>query len=116
MIKNNGIYAYQHKRGDTFEFSGVIDVKHQGQPVPDLTGWVGKSQLRKQSGELIADLVFAWIDAAQRIFNIKHNGSTADWAVCLAQMDIEMTSPDGHIVSTQTTEINIVKDVTRAKA
>ena len=113
MIKNNGIYAYQHKRGDTFEFSGVIDVKHQGQIVPDLTGWTGKSQLRKQSGELIADLVFAWIDAAQRICNLKHNGSTADWPICVAQMDIEMTSPDGHIVSTQTTEINIAKDVTR---
>ena len=65
LIKNNGIYAYQHKRGDTFEFSGVIDVKHQGKIVPDLTGWAGKSQLRKQSGELIADLVFTWIDAAQ---------------------------------------------------
>lgn len=107
--------TYTFKRGDTFEFSGVIDVKHQGQLVPDLTGWTGKCQLRKQSGELIADLVFTWI-AAQRICNIKHNGSTADWAICVAQMDIEMTSPDGHIVSTQTTEINIAKDVTRAKA
>ncbi len=29
LMKNNGVYAYQHKRGDTFEFSGVIDVKHQ---------------------------------------------------------------------------------------
>ena len=36
LVKNNGMYAYQHKRGDTFEFSGVIDVKHQGQLVPDL--------------------------------------------------------------------------------
>ena len=108
--------AYKFKRGDTFEFSGVVDVKHQGQLVPDLTGWTGKCQLRKQSGELIADLVFTCIDATQRICNIKHNGSAADWAICVAQMDIEMTSPDNHIVSTQTTEINIAKDVTRANA
>ena len=108
--------TYTFKRGDTFEFTGAVDVKHQGQLVPDLTGWVGKSQLRKQNGLLIADLMFTWIDATQRICNIKHNGSTADWAICVAQMDIEMTSPDGHIVSTQTTEINIAKDVTRANA
>ena len=116
LVKNNGMYAYQHKRGDTFEFSGVIDVKHQGQTVPDLTDWLGKSQLRKQSGELIADLMFTWIDATQRVCNIKHSGSTADWPICVAQMDIEMRSPDNHIVSTQTTEINIAKDVTRANA
>lgn len=114
LVKNNGMYAYQHKRGDTFELSGVIDVKHQGQIVPDLTGWVGKSQLRKQSGELIADLVFTWIDAAQRICNIKHEGSAADWPICVAQMDIKMTSPDGYVVSTQTAEINIARDITRA--
>ena len=108
--------TYTFKRGDTFDFSGVIDVKHKGQLGPDLTGWTGKCQLRKQSGELIADLVFTWIDATQRICNIKHNGSTAGWAICVAQMDIEMTSPDGHIVSTKTTEINISKDVTRANA
>ena len=115
LMRNNGV-LYQHKRGDTFELSGVIDVKHQWQLVPDLTGWVGKSQLRKQSGELIADLVFSWINATQRVCNIKHSGSTADWPICVAQMDIEMTSPDGHIVSTQTTDINIAKDVTRANA
>ena len=113
LMRNNGV-LYQHKRGDTFELSGVIDVKHQGQIVPDLTGWVGKSQLRKQSGELIADLVFSWIDATQRVCNIKHSGSTADWPICAAQMDIEMTSPDGYVVSTQTAEINIARDITHA--
>ena len=113
LMRNNGV-LYQHKRGDTFELSGVIDAKHQGQLVPDLTGWVGKSQLRKQSGVLIADLVFTWIDAAQRVCNIKHSGSTADWPICAAQMDIEMTSPDGYVVSTQTAEINIARDITHA--
>lgn len=106
--------TYVFKRGDTFELSGVIDVKNQGQTAPDLTGWTGKSQLRKQNGGLIANLVFKWVDATQRICNIKHDGSTADWPICVAQMDIEMTSPDGHIVSTKTAEINIEKDVTHA--
>lgn len=102
------------KRGQTFEFAGAIDVKEDGQQIPDLTGWVAQSQLRRRAnGELIATLEFSWIDASQRICNLKYNGSTSGWPLCEAKLDILLTSPDGKKVSTPTVYIQIDEEVTR---
>ncbi len=100
-----------HKRGDTFDVSGQITVTDGGAPLPSLVGWVGRSHLRNITGELIAELTFTWVDASQRLCRI-HAGSTTGWPVGQAELDIELTSPEGHIVSTETARIKIVKDVT----
>ena len=57
-------------RNGSFAFSGVIDIQELGVPLPDLTGWTGKSELRTQSRTLIANLNFAWVNAAERTYTL----------------------------------------------
>ena len=102
----------QHKRGDTFDVSGQIDVTASGAAVTNLTGWTGASQIRSSGGVLIADLTFSWINAAQRTMRLRAT-DTADWMLGKHEIDIQLTSPSGDIVSTSTAQIEIVKDVTR---
>lgn len=102
-----------HKRGDTFELSGPITVTDNGQPVASLVGWTGRSQIRTAAtGELVAELTFEWLDAAARLVRLRC-ADTSTWPLGLAEVDIELTSPAGSIVSTDTAQIHIVKDVTR---
>lgn len=108
--------TYVFKRGQTFELSGEINIVEQGQPVLDLTGWTGRSQIRKPNGELIADLTFTWIDVSKRLCNIKYEGSTTDWPIGQAKTDILLIKPNGETVSTKTEFLEIEKEVTRAPA
>ena len=98
------------KRGDTFDSSGQVTVKrYDGQEVGDLTGWTGASQVRDDQYALIDDLTFEWIDAAQRKCRIK-SGDTSEWPVGRAFIDIEFTAPapEGTVISTDTTEFEII--------
>ncbi len=68
------------KRGDTFDLSGPVTVLEAGQPVADLAGWTGRSQLRTAgAAALVAELQFEWLNAAQRLYRIYHAGSTSAW-------------------------------------
>ena len=102
----------QHKRGDTFDVSGQIDVTLQGSPVLDLTGWTGASQIRTTSGALIADLTFSWLNPAQRLMRLRATNSSG-WMLGTHEIDVQLTSPAGDVVSTSTATIEIVRDVTR---
>lgn len=104
--------TYAHKRGDTLDLAGPINITLDGEPVPSLEGWTGRSQLRAINGALIADLGFEWIDAAQRLCRLRV-ADTLAWPIAPAEFDIELTSPAGDRVSTPTTRIDIVKDITR---
>ncbi|MDP2262683.1 MAG: hypothetical protein Q8K24_05940 [Hydrogenophaga sp.] len=103
----------EHKRGDTFSHAGEITVADAGTPVLDLTGWQGRSQVRSQLNDaLIADLEFTWLDATQRLCALRCQ-DTSTWPLGEAEIDIQLTSPDGDVVSTGTTVFAVVKDVTR---
>ena len=102
------------KRGSTFDFSGQISVTDAGVAVADLTGWTVTCQLRPQSGGLIADLQFTWLDASQRLCRIRSTTSTAAWPEGVAEIDIRLVSPSGDVVATDTTQLQIARAVTRA--
>jgi hypothetical protein len=105
----------EHKQGDTFDLSGTIDVTLLDQPVLDLTGWTGRSQIRTPKGELVAELVFTWLDASQRLVRLsKPATQTLTWTLGNVLIDIELTSPTGDVVSTPTASLTIVRDNTRA--
>jgi hypothetical protein len=104
---------YQHKRGDTLDLSGQVTVTDGGQPVTDLTGWTGRSELRRPDGMLIASLTFTWIDPMQRLVRLRAT-DTGRWALGAAEMDLQFTSPSGDVISTPTQQIEIVREVTRA--
>lgn len=102
----------RHRRGATFDLSGVITVKHQGVPVPDLTGWTGASKVKTQHGQLVAELEFSWLDASQRIARIRAQ-NTDNWPVgVVLETDILLTSPNGDKVPTDRAEFTCFAGVT----
>lgn len=106
--------ATEFFRGDTFDYSGVIDVTDDGVAVTDLTGWTGACQVRTVRGTLIATLTFTWLDAAARLCRVRSTGSTAAWELGRALINIRLTSPAGDVVSTDATAITVADGPTRA--
>ena len=103
----------QHKRGDTFVVAGTITATVGGVAVTNLTSWTGASQLRDATTDaLIATLEFTWLNAATGQARLRCADTTA-WPITLANLDIQLTTPAGDIVSTPTAALSIVKDVTR---
>ena len=106
--------AFQFKRGDTFSLSGQVDLQSEGQAILDLTGWTGKSQVRTLAqGTLVSELVFTWLDASQRLLKLEKS-DTQSWPLGVVELDIQFTSPQSEVVSTQTMAFEVVKDVTYA--
>lgn len=109
-----------HKRGDTFDYSDQFVMTVDGVETPDLTGVTGASQLRHAGdlaagiapGTLVAELVFTWIDATQRLYRVRASGSTAAWPLGIVKHDVQLTLPSGDVVSTPTELIKLVEDVT----
>ena len=102
----------QFKTGDTFDISGILPVTVNGVPVTDFTGWATRCQLRTKTGKLIATLVTTWLNSSGAL-RINFVGSTQAWPVGVAQIDVEVTTPAGDIISTTTNDIKIVQDITR---
>lgn len=103
---------YSHKRGDTFIFGVYVKATVNGAIQTDLTGWTGSSQIRQMNGAKIADLTFSWDDASVAAGRLYY-ASTAAWPVGDAVIDIQMTTPAGEIISSETIHIEIQEDVTR---
>ena len=109
-----------HKRGDTFDYSDRFVLTVDGVDMPDLTGATGSSQLRHagdraagiEPGTLVAELLFTWIDATQRLYRVRASGSTGAWPLGIVKHDVQLTLPSGDVVSTDTELIKIVEDVT----
>lgn len=103
----------QHKRGDTFDYSGTASASEGGVAVTDFTGWAGACQIRDRDDAVIATLAFSWLDASAGLMRVRSTGDTNGWRVGRAKIDVQFTSPSGAVVSTATQEIEIVADVTR---
>lgn len=98
------------QRGDTFSLAGPLDPVVAGVPVPDITGWTGSSQVRNAAtGALIAELTFTVLDAAARTVRVHFDGSTADWPVARARVNLRLVSPTGAVASTEPDEFEIVR-------
>ena len=103
---------YEHKRGDTFNFGLYVKAMVNDALQTDLTGWTGRSQIRDANGAKIADLTFSWDDASVSAARL-YATATSGWPVGDAVIDVEMTTPAGEIVSSDTIHIEIQEDVTR---
>ena len=99
------------KRGDTFSLAAVV----QGDGVAaDITGWTIASQIRTASGTLIDTLTVAVTSAVAGTYTLDESaaGVTEAWPVGKLEMDIQYTV-GGVIVSTETAQIRVERDVTR---
>lgn len=104
----------KHKRGDTFDRSGTINVLQNGLPLLDLTGWAGMSQMRNGRDALVVQFDFQWLDATRSLVRLSAPAGTDTWPLGEGFIDIQLTSPGGVVVSTNTMVLEVVKDVTRA--
>lgn len=102
-----------HKRGDTFSRVGEIIVTQNGVRQLNLTGWTGVCQLRDKSDTKVADLNFTWVDASLSLAKLDSSITTRSWPLGVLYTDIQLTSPGGIVVSTDTTVFEIVKDQSR---
>ena len=98
-----------HKRGDSF----VRQLAHfDGAAMLDLTGWTISSQVRTQTGDIVATLTVSNRNDPAGTF-VLSAGATTTWPVGTLHTDIQYTRPDGFITSTQTLVIDCVADITR---
>ncbi|MGH8431019.1 MAG: hypothetical protein ACREUF_11520 [Solimonas sp.] len=101
------------KRGDTWEFTGPLDFTPTNPA--NLTGWTIKSQGRKDDGTLVQEFQVEITDSVNRV--IRHYApatSTMVWPIGQMLIDVECIDPDGRVISTRTTKVQIVVDITRA--
>lgn len=100
------------KRGDTFDYTATV----LGDGVPIVGGiaaWGIRSQIRTKAGALVDTLICTITDSVAGTFTIVESAAdvTLTWPTVTLEMDIEYTI-DGTIVSTETIEVEVTKDVT----
>jgi hypothetical protein len=100
----------RHKRGDSFELIATLPEQF---PDGHFSGWSVASQVRRSSGELVADLETDWVDAATTRHIHLQRLDTTTWPVSTVYMDVQFTRQDGYTLSTSTVNILVEKDVTR---
>ena len=82
------------RRGQTFSAAYELTVTIDDENVSDLTGFSGEARLKPQ-GMPGVDLDFAWVNPAQRLAAVTASGSTADWPLGEASIEVQLTSPSG---------------------
>lgn len=103
--------SVRFKRGDTFDFSGPVQVNQDGAAVANFAGWEARSHVRDVADRLVAELAVTWISVAPGAIRLVAT-STASWPD-LVDLDVEFIAPDGSRVSTETQRIVVTKDQTR---
>ena len=97
------------KRGDTFRIQCAVS---EGVPAvaKDLTGFTIRSTVKKGT-TVVAELTHSWVDRAGGTYQLE-DMTTTTWPVAKLVCDIEYTSGDGTIRSTETFEIDSQADIT----
>lgn len=94
------------KRGDTFRLSCTTD--------QDITGFSIASQVRTSAGGLIDTLVVNLLQANPTgSFTLDTTNNTSGWPIGTLYCDIQYTTGSGEIVSTETFEIDVIRDITQ---
>lgn len=102
-----------HTRGDTFSRAGQIALPEGSVGMSDMTGWGGRCQVRTQSGALVQELQFIWIDATQRLFLLTATAEQLTAAPTGTHVfDIQLTTPAGQKLSSAKDTFTVSGDVT----
>lgn len=101
-----------HKRGDSWSYIGTAGIKDPQGALIDLTGWTIASQAKNPAtGQVVATFACAWADPVQQTFT--HQAlDTSAWPLSTIELDVQFTSPGGFVISTPTTTVTVIKDVT----
>lgn len=100
-----------HKRGDTFELSATLE--NSGNAV-DITNFTITSQVRDSDDALLQALTVTVTDAATGAFKVSATPTeTETWDIKTYDCDIEFIEGSGEVNSSETFQINVIKDITR---
>lgn len=105
-----------HKQGDSFNYVGPIYLEQDDfENVNGVTyeNWQGKAHIRTDDGTIVSELDFSWVSSENGILRVKDLDGTDDWPIGRVLMDIELTTPSGDKISTDTLVILIQKDITK---
>lgn len=101
------------KRGDTYSRDFQLFSDYAQNITFNLTGYTIRSQIRSTSGALISTCTCTITNAAAGAFRVVAGSVvTAAWPLGDLLTDIELTSASGHVTSTETHTINVIKDET----
>jgi len=100
------------KRGDTFRFYNDI-TDENGIAIIGAASKL-KSQLRDSFETLIADLVITEdaVTAGRYYFSLPDTVDTNSWPISVFFLDVQYTSDDGTVMTSETVSVSVVKDVT----
>tara|TARA_R110002153_G_scaffold251161_2_gene408070 strand:+ start:251 stop:571 length:321 start_codon:yes stop_codon:yes gene_type:complete len=100
-----------HKRGDTFELT--LTLENQGNAV-DITLFTIACQVRDQEDALIQALTVTKTDPTNGVFTLTAaDTETDDWPLLKLDTDVEFIEPDATVSSSETFNIQVIKDITR---
>lgn len=100
-----------HKRGDTFDVSGVVTVEAGS---TDMSLWTPKAQLRlsNPTRTLIQELTCEFLSPTEGLLNIRATATqTEKWPLGLALIDLRFVQGDV-VVSSPTFQLTIIEDIT----
>lgn len=101
----------QHKAGDSFERLLTIPPEFAD---GFFVGWTPKSEIRNESGHLVAACQCQWLDPATTRHLSLSVLDTKGWKPGLVEIDVQFTrASDGKVMSTTTATFTVVKDVTQ---
>lgn len=109
--------TYTHKVGDTFALGGAFDYRDAEGTALDPAGIVCQSQLRTRAGSLIAELdvtITGSTGNAAITIKQKPGADSSTWPVGVAELDVQCTLASGDVISTDTAQVLLVRDVTRS--
>jgi len=102
------VTTYPHKRGGPLQlYFVVVDL----QPGEDVTGSVGRSQVRTKCGELIEELTFAWINDGVD-FTLISPSDTSTWKTGTLCFDVRFYM-GGQSVASDTGFIEVTEGITQ---
>lgn len=98
------------KRGDTFLVSASL-TDELDEPIP-MTGWaLPRAHVRNSTDALISELVAAWVNQALGTYSLSL-ANTNSWPIEKLYCDVEYVTDSSQVISTETFEIKVVKDIT----
>ena len=100
-----------HKRGDTFQLT--LTLENQGNAV-DITNFTIASQIRDQDDQLVEALTVTKTDASNGVFTLSATDTqTETWPIAKLDVDVEFIEPNNTVSSSETFNIQVIKDITR---
>lgn len=102
--KNNTVTL---KRGDSFVFTNNTLLDDAGNPI-NLTGWSIRSQVRDRESVLIEELI---VQVGELDYSVSSSGTT-EWPIETLFWDVEYTTPEGIIFSSDTIAVKVTQDIT----